>query len=182
MFCAHVRMERHSPGRADSGSHKWRPGSRWSPWAWRTLRLRSGCSRRSLQRWSYLTEERTDVWDTFTHQVPLKTDTCLDFYWKQLKLHTTTTTNNSNPGLGSVELSPHRWMWLIKTWESVLQFPTISERLNKQQAGRKHVSMSTSASSAFKDLLASRNHGILLRGIRGGAAREKTTTKTNEES
>ena len=27
------------------------------------------------------------------------------------------------------EISLYRWMWLIKTWESVLQFPTISEWL-----------------------------------------------------
>lgn len=63
VFCISVtviqRLLHHSPGRADSGSHKWPPSSQGSPWPWRRPRRQSGCSRRSLQPWSYLWKEVT---------------------------------------------------------------------------------------------------------------------------
>lgn len=59
-----AHADRHSPGRADSGSHKWPPGSRRSPWAWRKLRRQSRCSRRPLQRWSRLCGRKPHVIST----------------------------------------------------------------------------------------------------------------------
>lgn len=64
-----VKQLHHSPGRADSGSHKWPPSSQGSPWPWRRPRPQSGCSRRSLQPWSYLSGRKS-------HQ---RSSSCRDF-------------------------------------------------------------------------------------------------------